>query len=527
MLVASIVGIIVTLLDVPVNFLFEMLASPTTSVSNEIKSSAAWGARQATAAASAVVRTARRASSVTVEAAHSLAGRRVGRSGDTSGSDTVASHRRKFSFIHEEATYTIGHDVLGKRHSIVGSVEDALLRSEEAAPTGAPSVATYILNSEFFERKIAARRTLIKRRSELFAGETGSEISACQGDGGLTSLTTDLSLHLEALRATDIDGSVGFMQQWNYAVVLPKHLRAYGPALTEQEERIFVEAEGRHEELKLINREALGAELELVQREASSKLESLVFSGEAVLGMSILHEFILDILGRDSPQGKIFVRKAHVDFCHMHVVSMVTKVGACCLIICINIFCLFYAILKGFSKGVSWQQHFLIASTLQLLVEILIFETIEVLWSNVAVPQFVVAEVNSACVEVLATINKFAEDAQEDAGAGASAGATASALLKPVTVFNASDYFFISKELARARPGNIESKIISRFESTAPTRGLKKRFGHKFGHEDEEGGLMDAELTWGHRFLRWLRYASTTAALLLVQMSANMPTALQ
>lgn len=147
MLVASIVGVLVTLLDIPVNFLFELLASPTTTMSNELKNSAAWGGRQAVA----VVQTARRASTVSAGAIRRLASvAPVG--GGAAAGPSAARRRSTFAFIHDEATYRIGPDVLVKRNSIVGSVSgDQQIRTHAgsadvpAPPTAAAAILTLSL----------------------------------------------------------------------------------------------------------------------------------------------------------------------------------------------------------------------------------------------------------------------------------------------------------------------------------------------------------------------------------------------
>ena len=124
------------------------------------------------------------------------------------------------------------------------------------------------------------------------------------------------------------------------------------------------------------------------------------------------------------------------------------------------------------------------------MVEILIFETVEVLWGNVVMPQFAIKEVNAARVHILTTINKFIEDAQFQQRRRVRRNGPGVDM--DVSVFNTVEFFFVSKELARARPGSIESKIVDRFESTAPTPGLLSKFGHTFGEEEEEEGATSS-----------------------------------
>ena len=51
-------------------------------------------------------------------------------------------------------------------------------------------------------------------------------------------------------------------------------------------------------------------EMELVEKEAAAKLEKLQYAENLQSGLELLHLFLLDILGRNTPVAKIFQTKS-------------------------------------------------------------------------------------------------------------------------------------------------------------------------------------------------------------------------
>jgi len=481
-LVSIIVAVFVTIMDIPVNYLFDLMASPTTTASNEVKHVLAVGARRASVAATNVVQAARRASTVSASIVHNMTSVLP----STDNATPVPTHSqtqrparllpppsaRKFVFVTEASTYMLSDDVTKKRRSLMAGQTGVSLVSTAAGQlqqscAPAATVAQYILNSDFIKRQAKQRQTLLSRRHPgdlirpvCIDGET-MELSPEQ-----TQILTDMTLQVEKLSLESIRACFKFMKEWNYTVVLPEQqlieigsssgsggatsmpaggLQTLLHALSIATEQY---AENYESNIDILEREMI--EVRDISKE---KAEMLIYSGGAIVGMSILHEFILDVIGRQTSYGKIFARKAEVDFRRMYVVSFGTKILAGSLVMCVNLFCLMYAVLKGYSRGLKWQEQFLFACLLQLLAEIFVFETLEVLWNNVVVPQFAVEQVNAAYNIVLETINKFGEDARYYNDS------FNSSQQEDIDVFNAADYFFISKQLAKAYPDNIESKL--------------------------------------------------------------------
>ncbi len=58
---------------------------------------------------------------------------------------------------------------------------------------------------------------------------------------------------------------------------------------------------------------SLKKEMRFVQNEAKNKLEKLSTAEDSQIGLEMLHLFVLDLLGRDTPAAKIFLVKSLVE----------------------------------------------------------------------------------------------------------------------------------------------------------------------------------------------------------------------
>jgi hypothetical protein len=62
------------------------------------------------------------------------------------------------------------------------------------------------------------------------------------------------------------------------------------------------------------------------------------------------------------------------------VVTYTAKVCASLALILMNLFFVYFTILRAAEKGSSWQWSFVLSCFFQLLVEVLLYETLECFW---------------------------------------------------------------------------------------------------------------------------------------------------
>jgi hypothetical protein len=58
---------------------------------------------------------------------------------------------------------------------------------------------------------------------------------------------------------------------------------------------------------------ALRKEMKFVHQETQQKLEKLVVATDSQIGLELLHMFVLDLLGRNTPAAKIFLTKSSAE----------------------------------------------------------------------------------------------------------------------------------------------------------------------------------------------------------------------
>lgn len=199
-------------------------------------------------------------------------------------------------------------------------------------------------------------------------------------------------------------------------------------------------------------KELIRKEVEFVKAESARKVEKLNIATDKHTGLEILHLFIKDLLGRNTPAARIFETKAEEDFEHTTVVSMASKRIAVALLVGINAFFVYYAMLTGFRRGVSWQRVYLAACVIQFFVEICLFETMECVWINYVIPTLVSSEVRGVGESVIEVVQHLC----------------ANGSMESEMFLNAPEYLFVSTNVAKKFPHLMESILVQAYVSHLP-----------------------------------------------------------
>ena len=186
------------------------------------------------------------------------------------------------------------------------------------------------------------------------------------------------------------------------------------------------------------------ADLEEATRITQLKLRKLRQSLDAHKGLEIIHLFILDLLGRDTAAAKIFRSKTEVDFRHGFVVTSFAKFAAWSCIAALNVFFVYYCILTAARRDYLFQGTFVVACSLQLFFEIVVFETVEIAWVHYILPHLAAKDIRQAIFELKKHVDS----------------AFSVKLSKIENPLDASEYFFASARLAKHFPDLFESSII-------------------------------------------------------------------
>ena len=166
------------------------------------------------------------------------------------------------------------------------------------------------------------------------------------------------------------------------------------------------------------------------------------------------HETVFSCLSKNTPAAKIFNSIASVNFKHSIVVTRTAKRLAWLIVIMINIYFVYFALLRAMTRSRSWQLDYIVACMFQMFVEIFLYETGECIWIHYVIPKLVHEEVSFTMNTVREAINlAFSDDDKRP-------------------VLNTPSFFFPSVKLAHRFPNLFESSIVLSFLSYFPPQDL-------------------------------------------------------
>lgn len=183
---------------------------------------------------------------------------------------------------------------------------------------------------------------------------------------------------------------------------------------------------------------------------ADQKAMKLHYAKKENIGVEIMQEFVVDMLGRDTIEAKIFLRKTEEDFRHLNLVGNCGKLIAWLLVLGLNAFFLYYLIELGINKPPDFQLNFVTVCMIQLLLEMVFFETIEVFFVQYFIPHSVLEVVRDKIEELRTLASGMMDD-----------------FVGP-RILNAAEFLFVSNRLARKFPTLFESEIVHLYSSYLP-----------------------------------------------------------
>lgn len=206
---------------------------------------------------------------------------------------------------------------------------------------------------------------------------------------------------------------------------------------------------------KINIKEKINRELILVKTQTKQIIEKLNQATNYDIGTEIIYLFIKDLLGRETPAAKIFEKKFNEENEHMEIVTVTAKRRAYVAVVGLNLFFMYYTLLRGFSKGLKWQYRFLFSCLIQICIEICLFETIECVYINYFVPSMVYKQVNNVYTIVFNLINKMFNHKSDT-------------INNTELLLDAPKHLFISTNVAKYYLNNFESLIVLGYSSCFP-----------------------------------------------------------
>lgn len=147
-----------------------------------------------------------------------------------------------------------------------------------------------------------------------------------------------------------------------------------------------------------------------------------------------------------------------------------------------NLFFVYFSILRGAQRGYAWQRNYAMACTLQILIEIFVYETSECAVMSFLIPSVVTNEVRSAFFAVKQIIQSI----------------VSKSYASHKSVLDVPQYFFVSTNVAKHFPNLVESVIIRSYHTYLPGE-LRRTWG--------KGNIRHGN-TFAARFIRAFAIAS-------------------
>jgi hypothetical protein len=136
-----------------------------------------------------------------------------------------------------------------------------------------------------------------------------------------------------------------------------------------------------------------------VDKEAKQLTTQLRYATDMEFGATLLHQLMGDILENiSSPAAKrLYLFVVRKDFpVESSASSNMMRMLALLLVIAINLGALYYISLKGIQRGISWQLSFLRGCLLEWMFDVLVMDSIEVVWVDYFLPGLILREVHNA-----------------------------------------------------------------------------------------------------------------------------------
>ena len=182
---------------------------------------------------------------------------------------------------------------------------------------------------------------------------------------------------------------------------------------------------------------------------SNQKAMKLHLARKENIGVEIIQEFVVDTLGRDTFEARIFLRKVEEDFRHLNVVSAGAKTLMWLVVLGLNIYFLYFLISLGVNRSRDFQLNFVTVCMVQLFLEIVLFETMEVVWVQYVIPRTILEHVQVKIEFLKSHLKSGITSGGEDP-------------------LNASNFFFVSTRLAKKFPTLFESELVLLFKSYLP-----------------------------------------------------------
>ena len=219
-------------------------------------------------------------------------------------------------------------------------------------------------------------------------------------------------------------------------------------------------------------------DIEDVKKLSKAAYENIKNEADYHIGVKVFHLLIADILGTFSVPAKIFQNKVNHDFPTSFVVTLVAKNLACCALVMYNICVAVLSTLLIGGHSNTWQSAFVTACVVQFVLEGVYTTNDCILW-HYALPSFILEDLRLSIRTMVINMDH-----------ALACTALWRKKKRKIPSFEATSYFFVSRQVAAKCPHIFECSMVLAFMSMFPRGKLAQHF------KTTEAILVDTYMGW-------------------------------
>jgi hypothetical protein len=151
-------------------------------------------------------------------------------------------------------------------------------------------------------------------------------------------------------------------------------------------------------------------------------------------------------------RASILISFSSPSFRHSYVVTKFAKGMTWVCVLLLNFFFVYFSMLRGLQRGLDWQRLYCVACVIQMIAEVLFYETSECAIVNFFIPDLARTEVQGVTYAIHQAIQSMFSSMAET----------------KIPILDAPRYLFLSTRLAERFPDLLESVIVRSYHSYSP-----------------------------------------------------------
>jgi ribosomal protein L14 len=223
----------------------------------------------------------------------------------------------------------------------------------------------------------------------------------------------------------------------------------------------------------------LADEVYRVRREASEVTKELATMPQAIIGVKVLELLVLDLMGRDSRQAKIFINQRPA-VTEKLITKAWLKVLAILFLLGLNICFVLLSMLYGSLKGRNWQFNWMVTCIVYICSDVFIRHFNNAYLIHYFIPEMISNHTLDMRQKLVRAVGAFVANAAKMSPMSPVSASSESSSLSGDTHFSVTEYLFVSTLVARAYPNLLESQIALSYRSLFVSEHQSQKFKRLF-----------------------------------------------